>query len=92
MSKRDTANQKSEVLLRNELGETLLIKMKDEGGERLGLLFIEDIPYHVFFARVGEIGAGGKVFIVDRDPSYRPRLNTSETCVLIAPYCDSFES
>lgn len=86
MSKRKRKTVCDAVVLRNEGGEELLIRMRDEAGERLGVLWVDDVPYHVFFARREELGAGGEAFIVDRDPSYRPRLNAEGQCVLIAPY------
>lgn len=88
MSKRERPTTCITVTLKNEHGKTLQISMRDEGGEALGVLWIDEIPYHVFFALPNDIGFGGEKFIVDRDTNYRPRPNAKGCCVLIAPYSD----
>ena len=80
MSKRDCSKPPSTVVLQNEKGETFRVIMRDEGGEALGVIYIDGVPYHE------EVGCGGMKFIVDRDPAYRPRLGPSGQCLLIAPY------
>jgi hypothetical protein len=88
MSKREPQDFPPGVILRNARGETLHVPMQNEGNEPLGVVWIDDVPYHVFFARPAEIGSGGENFILDRDPSYRPRLGPSGKSVLIAPYAE----
>jgi hypothetical protein len=75
--------------IENEKGDRLKIELQNEGGEcgeLLGKIFIDKIPYHVFFAEPKEIGRGGEKFIVDRDPDYKPKQTSSGRYVLIAPY------
>ena len=74
--------------IENEKGERLKVELKNEGGELLGTVLIDKIPYHVFFAEPNEIGRGGEQFIVDRDPGYNPKQTSSGRYLLIAPYAD----
>ena len=74
--------------IENEKGECLKIELQYEGGELLGKVFINKVPYHVFFAEPNEIGRGGEKFIVDRDPDYTPKLSSSGKYLLIAPYAE----
>ena len=73
------------VWIENEDGDRLPVKMEDEGGLLLGTVFIEDTPYHVFFAKKHEI-AGRGVYKLDADPDYQPAISTSGRYVLISPY------
>lgn len=79
---------KKTVCFQNETGDRLSVELTDEGGELLGALKIEDVRYHVFVAERHEIGAGGNMFILDRDPGYSPQTNGSGTLILMAPYSE----
>lgn len=72
--------------IENEKGERLEIQLQYEGDELLGRVFIDKVPYHVFFAETNEIGRGGKKFVVDRDSDYEPMQTPSGRYLLIAPY------
>ena len=72
--------------IENEKGERLRVELQNEGGELLGKVSIDKIPYHVFFAEPKEIGQGGDRFFVDRDPGYQPKRTPSGRYLLIAPY------
>ena len=72
--------------IENEKGERLKVELQNEGGELLGKVLIDKIPYHVFFAEPNEIGRGGEKFVVDRDPGYKPKPTSSGKYLLIAPY------
>lgn len=72
--------------IENEKGERLEIELQNEGGELLGKVYVNQIPYHVFFAKPNEIGRGGKKFVVDRDPGYEPHRIPEGEYLLIAPY------
>lgn len=72
--------------IENEKGDRLEIELQNEGGELLGRLIIDKIPYHVFFAEQNEIGRGGDKFVIDRDEDYEPKPNSSGRYLLIAPY------
>ena len=72
--------------IENEKGERLEIKLQNEGGELLGKLIIDKIPYHVFYAGKNEIGRGGEKFVIDRDEDYEPKPISSERYLLISPY------
>ena len=72
--------------IENGHGDRLKVEMQNEGGELLGTVFIDKVPYHVFFAEPKEIGQGGEQFIIDRDPDYEPKRNSSGRYLLIAPY------
>jgi hypothetical protein len=74
--------------IENEKGERLKVELQNEGGELLGKVFIDGIPYHVFLAEPTEIGQGGEQFIVDRDPDYEPKQSSSGRYLLIAPYAE----
>jgi hypothetical protein len=74
------------VWIENAKGEKLRVELENEGGELLGTVFIDNIPYHVFIAEKDEISSGGESFIVDRDPDYEPKHCASGRYVLIAPY------
>lgn len=78
----------SSIWIQNTRGERLQIEMSAEGDERLGTLYVEDIPYHVYFVEKDELGKGGDKLVVDRDPGYKPRFPKSGRCVLIAPYSE----
>ena len=73
--------------IENEHGDRLKVEMQNEGGEFLGRVTINKVPYHVFFATQDEISRGGEYFIVDRDPDYQPKPSRSGRYLLIAPYC-----
>jgi hypothetical protein len=73
--------------IENGLGDRLKVELQNEGGELLGRLLIDKIPYHVFFATQDEISRGGERFVVDRDPDYQPKPSPSGRYLLIAPYC-----
>jgi len=72
--------------IENEKGERLKIELQNEGGELLGRVFVDKIPYHVFFAKQNEIGRGGEKFVIDRDEEYKPKPTSSGKYLLIAPY------
>jgi len=72
--------------IENEHGDRLKVQLQNEGGELLGTVFIDKIPYHVFLAERKEIARGGGHFVVDRDPNYDPKRSASGMYVLIAPY------
>ena len=74
--------------IENKYGERLKVELQNEGGELLGTVFIDKIPYHVFFAKRNEIAQGGGSFVVDRDPDYAPKPSASGTYLLIAPYAE----
>lgn len=74
------------VWIENEKGERLEIELQNEGGELLGKVFVNQIPYHVFLAKPNEIGCGGKKFVVDRDPGYEPKRISNGEYLLIAPH------
>jgi hypothetical protein len=74
------------IWIENENGDRLKIKLQNEGGELLGKLIIEKVPYHVFFAKPAEIGKGGNRFVVDRDEDYEPKPTSSGRYLLISPY------
>jgi hypothetical protein len=74
------------VCIQNSRGKRLEVELTNEGGEMLGIVYVDEIPYHVFYASRKEIGKGGNKFVVDRDPGYQPRLTSSDKCLLIAPY------
>ena len=74
------------VWIQNSRGERLEVELTNEGGEMLGVVYVDEIPYHVFYASKREIGPGGDTFVIDRDPDYQPRLASSKKCLLIAPY------
>ena len=74
------------VWIENGYGARLKVELQNEGGELLGTVFIDNIPYHVFFAERNEIAQRGKSFIVDRDPDYEPKASPSGKYLLIAPY------
>ncbi len=74
--------------IENEDGDRLKIELTSEGGELLGKVFVDKVPYHVFFAEPNEIGQGGKKLIVDRDPDYYPKKTPSGKYLLIAPYAE----
>ena len=63
--------------IENGDGDRLQVELQNEGGELLGTVFIDKIPYHVFFAERNEIGQGGENFVVDRDPDYDPKSSAS---------------
>jgi hypothetical protein len=73
------------VWIENEQGDRLPVKLEDEGGQLLGTLFIEAIPYHVFFADKHEI-VGEGIYRLDADPDYQPALSKSGRYALISPY------
>ncbi|MGH8005249.1 MAG: hypothetical protein ACRECJ_11060, partial [Limisphaerales bacterium] len=58
--------------IENENGERLKVTLTSEGETFLGKVFINGIPYHVFFADGLEIKSGGK-YILDTDPDYSPK-------------------
>jgi hypothetical protein len=72
--------------IENGQGDRLQVELQNEGGQLLGTVFIDKIPYHVFFAERHEIGSGGVNFVVDRDPDYDPKSSSSGRYLLIAPY------
>ncbi|HEY3855788.1 MAG TPA: hypothetical protein VGO67_15475 [Verrucomicrobiae bacterium] len=74
------------VWIENEHGNQLKVELTNEGGELLGKIVIDSIPYHVFFAKRGEIRQGKDCFIVDRDRDYEPKSSASGRYLLIAPY------
>jgi hypothetical protein len=74
--------------IENARGERLKVELKNEGGELLGTVFIDRIPYHVFFAERNEIGKGREKFVVDRDPDYEPKSPATGRYLLIAPYAE----
>ena len=63
--------------IENKHGERLKIELENEGGELLGKVFIDNVPYHVFFADRNEIGHGGKHFVIDRERDYEPKPSKS---------------
>lgn len=79
-------SRKKSVWIQNSRGERLEVELTKEGDEMLGIVYIDEIPYHVFYASRKEIGRGGNKFVVDRDPGYQPRVTSSKECLLIAPY------
>lgn len=80
-------NEKSHTAwIENGNGDRLSVELQNEGGELLGTVFIDKIPYHVFFAEQNEMGQGGESFVVDRDPNYEPKASASGKYLLIAPY------
>ncbi len=86
--KADIKSRKSYLSsIRNENGDHLMITLKDEGGVLLGKVFVDTVPYHVFFAKQNEIKSNGK-YIIDKDPDYRPKPSPSGMYLLIAPYSD----
>lgn len=74
--------------IENEDGERLKVELKSEGGELLGKVIVDKVPYHVFLADPNEIGRGGEKIIVDRDPGYYPKRTPSGKYLLIAPYAE----
>ncbi|MGO8698300.1 MAG: hypothetical protein ACLQVY_11350 [Limisphaerales bacterium] len=74
--------------IENAQGERLKVELFKEGDELLGTVFIENVPYHVFFASRKKMGCGGEQFIVDRDPDYNPKQTASGRYLLIAPYAE----
>jgi hypothetical protein len=72
-----TNEQPHTAWIENEKVERLKVELQNEGGELLGKVFIDKIPYHVFFAEPNEIGQGGEQFSVDRDPDYEPKQTSS---------------
>lgn len=85
--KTNTKNELCQTIwIKNSRGERLEVELSYEGGEMLGVVFIDEIPYHVFYASRKEIGTGEKKFIIDRDPGYVPKMPPSGKCILIAPY------
>ena len=74
--------------IENEQGESLKVELLNEGGELLGTVYIDKVPYHVFFAMRKEIGRGGEQFIVDRDSDYKPKTTASDKYLLIAPHSE----
>ena len=74
--------------IENGDGERLKVELLNEGGELLGTVFIDKVPYHVFLASRKEIGRGGDQFIVDRDVDYKPKQAVSGRYLLIAPYAE----
>lgn len=73
--------------IENGHGDRLKVELQNEGGELLGMVLIDKVPYHVFFATKDEISRGGECFVVDRDPDYHPKPSPSGRYLLIAPYC-----
>jgi hypothetical protein len=74
--------------IENTHGDRLKVELQNEGGDLLGTVFIDKIPYHVFLAKRNEIGRGGERFVVDRDPDYAPKPSASGKYLLIAPYAE----
>lgn len=73
------------VWIENAQGDRLPVKIEDEGGQLLGAVFIEGIPYHVFFAEKHEI-VGQGTYRLDADPDYQPAIPRSGRYALISPY------
>jgi hypothetical protein len=74
--------------IENGDGERLKVELLNEGGELLGTVFIDKVPYHVFLASPNEIGRGCDHFIIDRDVDYKPKHAPSGRYLLIAPYAE----
>ncbi|QQS46045.1 MAG: hypothetical protein IPM66_19315 [Acidobacteriota bacterium] len=75
----------NDVKIQNEFGDTITIELTFDGERNSSQLFINGVWYHFEQIKPEELISQYKV---DQDPDYKPRLDATGHCYILAPFME----
>jgi hypothetical protein len=74
----------SSVSIQSKSGSTLIVPLEQFEDREVGVVLIDGVPYHI--ERVSK-DLLRKAYKVDFDRDYIPKTDSTNRCVIIAPFC-----